>query len=141
MNKINLEVYLFFAGNCREAMEFYKGVFGGELTMQTRGETDPEAPADMKDLLIHCRLEGGEINLMAADNTGAQKGPQDRISLSVTGYDEAKLRKMFDQLGAGGEVTTPLQKMFWGDTFGMLVDKYGINWMFNIGSEHEAPKS
>lgn len=128
-----LNTYLYFGGQCAEAMEFYKSIFGVELTLQTRGSVDPNAPDDMKDLLIHAELSGGEVHLLAADNLDAGSNkPQYRISLTLNGSDEPKLRKFYDSLAAGGSADHPLKKEFWGDTFGNLTDKYGISWMVNI---------
>jgi PhnB protein len=121
-------------------MEFYKTVFGGELQMQTMGEVPDEAmPPDMKkeeikDMIMHARLTGGEVELMASDSPKASKSAA-KIELSLSGPDEAKLRKIWDALAQGGKINTPLEKQFWGDTFGMVRDKYGIDWMVNITIE------
>jgi PhnB protein len=140
MDTIKLENYLFFPGKAQEAMDFYKGIFGGELATTTRGSVDPEAPEDMKDLLIHADLSGGMVHLMGADDTGTNLKSQGRISLSLNGAhsDEAVLRKVYDQLAEGGEADHPLQTEFWGDTFGGLTDKYGIRWLINIAAEPKA---
>ncbi len=140
MAKFDLNVYMFFGGQAREAMEFYHGIFGGELTLQTRGEVDPEAPEDMKDLLIHGDLTGGEIRLMGADNTDvAGNKPQSRLAISLNGTaaDYDRLHKVYDALAAGGSADHPLKKEFWGDTFGGLTDKYGVNWLINIEADKE----
>jgi PhnB protein len=138
-NKVSLDVYMFFPRTAREAMEFYKGVFGGELTTTTRGSVDPEAPEDMKDLLIHATLDGGLVHLMGADNTATDMSPQDRISISLNGTseDEETLRKVYDELAAGGKADHPLKKEFWGDTFGGLTDKFGISWLINIQAKKD----
>ena len=138
MDKVTLEPYIFFKGNCREAMEFYKTVFGGELEMQTMGEV----PADVdmprkeatKDWIMHASLKGGAINLMASDGQNASPKAA-KIELSLGGTDEDQMRKMFDALSEGGKVTKPLEKEFWGDIFGMLTDRYGVDWMMNIGTK------
>jgi PhnB protein len=123
-------------------MEFYKTVFGGELTMQTMGEVPDEAmPPDMKkdeikDMIMHARLSGGDVDLMGSDSQKASKTAA-KIELSLSGTDETKLHKIFDSLSAGGKVNMPLQKQFWGDTFGMLRDKYGVDWMVNIADKKE----
>lgn len=132
MSKINLDPYLFFNGNCREAMKFYKSVFGGTLEMQTMDE----APIDMpkgakKDQIMHALLDGGDVRLMASDSTKASPKAA-KVELSLSGPDEVKLHKIFDALAKGGKVNMPLEKQFWGDTFGMVSDKYGIDWMVNI---------
>lgn len=131
MDKPVLDVYLFFPGTAREAMEFYKGIFGGELTLQTVGEANPQAEEN-QDKIMHGRLEGGEINLMASDDMGDIPKESARISLSLTGADEDKLRQIFDALAEGGEVKHPLEKQFWGDLFGDLRDKFGISWMVDV---------
>ena len=132
MGKINLDAYIFFRGNCREAMEFYKDVFGGELTMQTHGEAmGDQAEADWRDKIMHASLEGGDIKLMASDTKKASEKAA-KITLSLGGEDEARLGEIFNKLSAGGEVFQPLKKQFWGDIFGQLTDKYGIEWMVNI---------
>ena len=130
---IKLEPYVFFDRSCAEAMKFYQNIFGGELTTTTRGSVDPEAPDDMKDLIIHANLSGGMIDLMASDDTGAGTDPSQRVSLSLSGEDEGQLRKVFDQLAEGGEVRHPLKKEFWGDIHGNVLDKYNIIWMMTIG--------
>ncbi len=140
MPTVNLDVYLFFTGNCRQAMEFYKSIFGGELTLQTYDEVPaesmPPAPADMPDMtgkVMHAQLKGGAITLMASDSTRESFGDS-FISLSLGGTDEAVLQGYFDKLAEGGKVTSPLKKEFWGDTFGTLTDQFGVDWMVNISS-------
>jgi PhnB protein len=135
MSAITLDPYVFFNGNCREAMEFYKSLFGGELTTQTYGEVPGNPPEDMKDKLMHAALDG-DIKLYGSDTEKAS--PQAaKISLCLGGEDEDKLHKIFAGLSQGGEVNAPLKKEFWGDTFGSLTDKYGVEWMVNIA----APKA
>lgn len=133
MGKVTLDVYLFFDGNAKEAMEFYKSVFGGELTLNTMEGVPGTKPED-KDRIMHASLEGGDVNLMASDSRKASPEAK-KIELSLSGSDEPKLKKMFEGLSQGGKITMPLGKQSWGDTFGMLTDKYSINWMFNIGTD------
>lgn len=135
MEKISLNAYLFFDGNCREAMKFYQSVFGGKLELQTFGEVDDSCPAAMKDSIMHASLMGGEAELMASDNPGPDPLGTGKISLALSGYDEEKLRKMFDDLSVGGKVTMPLEKQVWGDFFGVFTDRYGVSWMINIGTK------
>lgn len=140
MNGIKLEVYLFFKSECREAMEFYKDIFGGELELNTYGDTpDMPLPAGVasKDWVIHANLSGGDINLMASDTAQASPAAA-KVDLSLGGTDETRMCEIFGKLSAGGKVNSPLKKEFWGDTFGSLTDKYGINWMMNIGSQPAA---
>ena len=133
---VKLNPHLFFGGNCREAMEFYRQVFGGELLLTTFGEgpadahKDPKANSEeMKTKIMYAKLSG-DIVLLASDNphnTEAKNSGQ--FSLSLDGSDEATLRGYFEKLAENGQITAPLAKQFWGDTFGMVTDQYGINWM------------
>lgn len=135
MSKVIVEPYLFFKGNCREAMEFYKSVFGGELTISTIGEAPkgtPTMPGSKPTDVMHASLRGGAINLMATDSQMASEHAA-KIELSLGGTDEKQMREIFEKLSEGGEVRMQLKKQFWGDTFGSLRDKYGIDWMMNIG--------
>ncbi len=137
MSDISLEVYLYFHGNAKEAMEFYKSVFGGDLTASTYGEV-PEGTFptpisdDMKDWYMHASLEGGDIKLMASDTEKASDEAK-KVDLSLGGTDETRLREIFAKLSEGGTVNQGLTPMYWGDLFGSLTDKYHINWMMNIG--------
>ncbi len=135
MSKVTLDAYLFFDGNCKEAMEFYKSVFGGELSLNTMKDTPGTKPED-KDRIMHASLEGGDINLMASDSHTASP-KMAKVELSLSGTDEPKLTKMFKSLAGGGKVRMPLGKQSWGDTFGMLSDKYGVDWMVNIGTKKD----
>ncbi len=123
-------------GNTRGAMEFYKSIFGGELTMQTFKEAGfPHDPKD-DDLVIHSMLQADTIVLMASDGDKEHpvKSVGDNVHLSLNGDDTAKLTEFFNKLSEGGKIDMPLAKQFWGDTFGMLTDKFGIHWMVNIAS-------
>jgi PhnB protein len=129
-----LNPYLNFDGNARDAMTFYESVFGGELTMTSFGEGGmPHEPAD-KDKIMHAQLiSASGYWLMASDlPPGMSAAPGNTISVSLSGDDEAELRGYWDGLLAGGSVTMPLEKAPWGDSFGMLTDKFGIAWMVNI---------
>jgi PhnB protein len=142
MAKISLEPYLFFDGNCREAMEFYKSVFGGELDIS---DADPDQMGDMpnkewfKGKVMHSSLKGS-VNLMASDSTKASDKTA-KVELSLGGTDEAAMREIFDKLATGGKVKMKLEKQFWGDIYGQLTDKYGVDWMMNIGDMSESVKN
>jgi PhnB protein len=131
-----LNPYLTFAGGtCREAMTFYQGVFGGDLRISTFGEYGAEG--DAAEGVMHATLEGPDgMVLMASDTAPGTEGTVaagDAISISLSG-DEG-LRPYWHALADGATVTMPLEKQMWGDEFGMLVDRFGIPWMVNIGSE------
>ena len=132
MSTITLDPYIFFKGNCREAMEFYKGIFGGELSVMTYDQVPGNTQEDMKDKLMHALLDG-DIRIMGSDTEKASEQSA-KISLSLGGEDEDKLGKIFDALSEGGEVRSALKKEFWGDTFGSLTDKFGVEWMVNIAA-------
>jgi len=132
-----LNPYISFTGNCREAMEFYKTVFGGALRLNTFGDFGNPDPA-VADQIMHAHLEADNgMTLMGSDTPpGMPHNPGDNIGISLSGDDEA-LRGYWEQLSAGGTVAMPLEKQMWGDEFGMCTDKFGIPWMVNIGSATE----
>ena len=125
--------YVNFDGNAREAMEFYKQVFGGDLHVNTFGEYgDPAAPG--ADKLMHAQLETENgLTLMASDlPPGMSATAGDNITISLSGEDDAELRGYWERLSDGGAVAVPLEKQMWGDEFGMCTDRFGIPWMVNI---------
>lgn len=127
-----LNPYLNFDGSAREAMEFYRDVFGGELSIMTFGEAGTEG--DGADGVMHSSLatEGG-FALMASDMPpGQATSPGDNFAVSLSGDDEGELMGYWDKLSDGGTVTVPMEKQVWGDAFGMCTDKYGTPWMVNI---------
>ena len=131
---MNLEAYLFFPGNTEEAMRCYQGIFGGDLSITRRGDVDPTAPEDERHLVINAALDNDTFTLRASDREDATNKAQTRVELTVIGTDEAALRKIFDGLAEDGTVKAPLEKMFWGDVFGALVDKFGIGWQVNVAA-------
>lgn len=133
-----LNPYLNFNSNTRDAMRFYQSVLGGQLSMQTFGEAGMAKTDSEKDLIIHALLKSGEIVIMASEgHPGEEVKFGDNINLSISGSDEETLTKYFNGLAEGGKVNMPLAKQFWGDTFGMLTDKFGVQWMVNITSEQK----
>ncbi len=134
MSQITLNPYLNFNGNTREAMEFYHQVLGGELKLQTFSEVSGmEVPPGYEDKIMHARLDSDVIAIMATEGRpGVEVKFGDNVSLSLMGSDTAKLTEIFNALTSGGEVTMPLAKQFWGDTFGALKDRFGVYWMVNI---------
>ena len=129
-----LNPYISFENNARQAMEFYRGVFDGNLTLNTFGEFGAQDSPDA-DKIMHSQLETDSgFTLMASDTpAGMQRNPGDNIAISLSGDDAAELRGYWEQLSDGGTVTMPLEKQMWGDEFGMCVDRFGIPWMVNIG--------
>jgi PhnB protein len=134
-----LNPYLSFRDDARQAVEFYRSVFGGELTIQTFGDGGmPSDPAD-RDKVMHAQLEAPNgFVLMAADTpTGVEYRPGTNVSISLSGgaADERELRGHWVRLSQGATITAPLEKAPWGDTFGMLTDRFGTQWMVNIGAQ------
>ena len=127
-----LTPYLNFREGTRAAMEYYRSVFGGELTVSTFGETPGMGPKGEEDKVLHSMLEvGSDMTLMAADvPSGMDVSPNGTLALS--GDDEDKLRGWWDALSSDGTVGVPLEKAPWGDSFGMCVDRFGVAWMVNI---------
>lgn len=129
-----LNPYLGFKENAREAMEFYKDVFGGKLEAHTFKEYNASEDPSEDNKVMHSMLEADNgITFMAADTPNRMEyRPGTNMSMSLSGDNEAELSGYFEKLSAGGTVTMPLSKAPWGDTFGMVNDKFGISWMVNI---------
>lgn len=136
-----VNVYLTFEGNCEEAFNFYKSVFGGEFSFLGRykemppmeGQTPIEGEAGEK--IMHMSLPiSTETNLMGSDTGGewASNFKQgNNFSISITTDTREEADRIFNGLAEGGQITMPLASTFWGDYFGMLTDKFGINWMMS----------
>ena len=126
-----LNPYLTFGGNAREAMDFYKSVFGGELTLQTFKEMNAAMSPKMDDLIMHGQLiAANDMTLMGSDDP--EDGAAKPASVAVSGDDEATLRAYWDKLVDGATILAPFETAPWGDTFGMLNDKFGTRWMINV---------
>jgi PhnB protein len=128
-----LNPYISFADNARQAMEFYRDVFGGDLAVNTFGEMGGAAPGD-ENKIMHAQLDTpAGYTLMASDTPpGMELSGGSDISISLSGDDADDLRGYFAKLSEGGSVTMPLEKQMWGDEFGMCVDPFGVQWMVNI---------
>lgn len=128
-----LNPYISFTDNARQALEFYQGVFGGELALNTFGEYgDPDAP--IAHLIMHGMLETPDgFTLMGADTPpGMDHTPGTTMTVSLSGDDADKLQGWWAQLAEGGAIAVPLERQMWGDTFGMCTDRFGTPWMVNI---------
>ena len=128
-----LNPYLSFNGNAREAVEFYRTIFGGELTVSTFGEFGMTDPA-FQDKVMHAQLETPQgYTLMASDTPpGMDWNPGDTITVSLSGDGGDGLREAWAKLADGGTVKVPLEKQMWGDEFGHLIDRFGVPWMVNV---------
>ena len=129
-----LNPYLSFKGNARQAMEFYHSVFGGKLQMQTFGEFHSPVEASEMNNIMHAELAADNGIVFFGSDTPNHMAyqPGTNMSMSLTGEDEADLRGYFDKLSPGATIAMPLAKAPWGDTFGMLTDKFGVAWLVNV---------
>jgi PhnB protein len=129
-----LNPYLNFRDSTREAMEFYRSVFGGKLQLSTFRDYHASQDPGEDEKIMHSVLEAESgITFMAADTPNSMEyKPGTNFNMSLSGDDEEQLRGYFEKLAAGGTVRMPLGKAPWGDTFGMLTDKFGVNWLVNI---------
>jgi len=134
---VRLNPYLSFRDNAREAMGFYHSILGGELTLSTFGEFQASEDPAEQDKIMHSQLETGDgLVLMGADTPNHMEyQPQAGVSVSLSGDDEPRLRGYFERLGEGGTVAVPFEKAPWGDTFGMVVDKFGTSWLVNAAGQ------
>lgn len=136
----SLNPYLSFRNRAREAMTFYQEVFGGELDISTFGQFEGmvQDPAE-NDLVMHAQLTTADgFVLMGADTpTGMEYRAPAGISVSVSGDDEAALQGWWDALSDGGTIVMPFDTPPWGGRFGMLTDRYGIDWMVSLSAAQE----
>ena len=133
------DVYLAFGGECEAAFEFYKSVFGGEFSMMLRFEEGQEemkkrmSEADMQKIM-HVSLPAGQSVLMGSDMPGSTPGGGS-FAVSITADSRKEADELFAALSAGGKATMPMDDAFWGDYFGMLNDKFGVQWMVSCESK------
>jgi len=129
-----LNPYISFRDNARQAMQFYKSVFGGELTMSTFGEFGNDDPS-VADKVMHSQLETRSGYTIMASDTPPDRpyNAGDNITVSLSGDDGDELRGYWKKLSKGGTITVPLEKQMWGDEFGSCIDKFGVGWLVNIG--------
>tara|TARA_R110000868_G_scaffold220806_1_gene472227 strand:- start:7490 stop:7900 length:411 start_codon:yes stop_codon:yes gene_type:complete len=126
--------YLTFNGNCREAMTFYQECLGGQLTIQTVGESplSIKMPKKMKDCILHATLTKEALVLQGSDmvpKAGLVKG--NTVSLSLDCNSEEEIKEIYQKLSTNGKTDHPLEHTFWGALFGVLTDKYGNHWLLN----------
>lgn len=136
-----VNAYLTFNGNCEEAFNFYKSVFGGEFSYIGRfgdmpsGEEGKQMSEDDKNKIMHVTLPISQETVLMGSDTGGEYASQfiqgNNISLSINTDSKEEADRLFNGLSEGGNVTMPLAETFWGAYFGMCTDKFGINWMVN----------
>ncbi len=131
--RMQLEPYIFFYGRCEEALEFYKSAIGGEYELN-RFEGSPMAeqvPANLRNKIMHATFKGDGFSFMASDGDLSKKLDPEagNVSLSLGITDAAQAQRVFNALAEGGKVNMPLGDAFWGGKFGVLVDRFGTEWM------------
>ncbi|MCC2630850.1 MAG: 3-demethylubiquinone-9 3-methyltransferase, PhnB protein [Candidatus Paceibacter sp.] len=131
---VKLNPYINFKNQAREAITFYQSIFGGKLVMSTFGEAGMPADQAPAEGIMHAQLdtENGMTLMVSDAPLGWPLDVGSNMSISLSGDDEALLKGYWDKLSAGAKIDQPLEKAPWGDTFGMLTDKFGIKWMVNI---------
>jgi PhnB protein len=132
-----LNPYISFKDNAHEALEFYKNVFGGDLTISRFKEGGmPHDPSDANKIMHGMLVADNGMTLMASDTPpGMPYNPGNNVSISLSGDNEEELKGYWNKLSNGAEIGVPLEKAPWGDTFGMLTDKFGVGWMVNIAGK------
>jgi PhnB protein len=135
---MELNPYISFNGNCEDAMNFYAKSLNGEIVNISRfGDSPMEVEEADKQKVLHSILKIGNNTIMASDAAGQKVDVGNNVTLSLSFNEEAQIDSAFQKLSQDGKVTMPLQDTFWGAKFGMLTDKFGVNWMFN----YDRPKN
>ena len=131
---MQLNPYLVFNGQCKEAFTFYAQVLGGKIeSMQTHGESPmrEQAPPEWRDSILHAHLVVDDQVLLGSDSPPAPYEQPKGFSVSLSVDNPAEADRIFQALAAGGTVQMPIQQTFWASRFGMLTDRFGIPWMVN----------
>jgi PhnB protein len=135
---VQIQPYLFFNGRCDEALEFYRKALGAEVTMLMRYKDSPDPvpegmlPPGAENKVMHANLRIGGADVMASDGNCSGQAAFQGFSVSIAVPDEATADRFFDALAAGGRVQMPIGKTFWSPRFGMVTDRFGVQWMINL---------
>ncbi len=133
-----VQPYLFFEGRCEEAIEFYRVALDAEVTMLRRFKDSPDPGTyepGSENKVLHASLRIGNTILMASDGRCAGKPSFEGFSLSHTVPNEAEAKRLFASLADGGEIQLPLSKTFFSPSFGMVADRFGVNWMVIVAAD------
>ena len=131
---LGIQPYISFKGNCEEAVNFYADRLGGEVVFMQRYGESPMAGKGPDDKIMHCTVKIGESAFMGCDNVFEDTNPTtigNNISLTIGTKDVDEAERAFERLSEGATIVMPMQETFWAQRFGMLTDKFGINWMIN----------
>jgi PhnB protein len=142
-----IQPYLFFNGRCEEAIDFYKKAIGAEVKFLLRFNESPDPtppgmlPPGFENKVMHSELAIGDAVVMASDGMSAEPATFKGVSLSLLARDTDEARRRFDALSEGGSVSMPLGKTFFSPSFGMLTDRFGVEWMVVVESKDWAEQS
>lgn len=127
--------YLNYGGNAEEAVDFYVTTLDAKIEMLSKFSDAPQMPVpeDQKNKILHGRFTIGDSLIMVSDGRSGENFSGNNVSMSIAFSNVGDMKVKFEKLSQGGKVTMPVQDTFWGATFGILVDKYGISWMVNCG--------
>jgi PhnB protein len=130
---MQLNIYLYFNGNAEEAMNFYRNALGGNIvTISRYGDAPMPSSDNWKNKVMHGVLNAAGTTIFFSDsNEGHDVKFGDNFSVSLNFQSEDEIDEAFAAISAGGKITMPLADQFWGAKFGMCLDKFGVNWMFN----------
>jgi PhnB protein len=128
-----LNPYLNFNGNARQAMQFYAALFGGELTLTTFDQFGSHGPDAQRIMHGALRTDDGYMIMGADVMSDKEYEPIKGTSVSISGDDSEQLHRYWVELSAGGNISVPLAKQPWGDEFGVCTDRFGVPWMIDIG--------
>jgi PhnB protein len=137
---VQIQPYLFFDGRCEEAVEFYRGALGAEVTMLMRFKDSPEphqpgmCPPGAENKVMHMSFRIGETTVLASDGRCQGKPSFQGFSMSLTVPNDAEAERLFATLAAGGQAQMPLAKTFFSPRFGMVADRFGVSWMIYVAS-------
>jgi PhnB protein len=131
---MNVQPYLSFEGRAQEAIDFYKGAIGATVDVIMHFKDAPpdvqsQMPSASRDKIMHAAFHVGDTQIMATDGNCSGKAGFSGISLTLNAADNAEAEKLFAALGNGGQVTMPMSETFFADRFGMVADKFGVQWM------------
>jgi PhnB protein len=135
---MQVQPYLFFSGNCEEALKFYQKVLGAKVEEIFRYKESPEpppadkVPANWGDKIMHASVRIGESQLLASDGCPQEGAGFKNFSLTISATNEAEADRLFNGLAEGGQVQMPLGKTFFSPRFGMLTDRFGLGWMVGV---------
>jgi len=136
-----IQSYLFFEGRCEEAIDFYRGTLGAEVTMMMRYKDSPEPPPPdtlppgSEDKIMHVSFRVGDTTVMASDGMCSGQPGFQGFSLALTVPNEAEADRVFTALADGGQVRMPLAKTFFSPRFGMVADRFGMSWMIVVAEQ------